>query len=333
MTVRPPPTPSPAYPASTPPLRGPRGREAVEDEAKEPHQEEDVDAEAEEEAGDLASGTDDLLSGEELPGDIGAEGPAPQDPGSWSGQSLADLGLSLGGAHPEETEVDETEVEEVEEFAQAPAFGDAIVDFEVGEAAPEGPGGDEGDGEAIEDIQGSEEISLDAYAAEDWLRRGDALTDEGRYADALASYDRALEMEPDFAEAWDGKGDALMMTGSYDKAVRSYERALSIDPASAESWYHKGNALQMLLGFEEALGCYEEAVRIEPSFAEAWNRKGVILNRLGRYYEALESFDRALAIEPGYAAAWNSKSWAHQMLGEAQAAKEAYERARSLGYR
>jgi parallel beta-helix repeat protein len=170
---------------------GPEMEYEAEDEPKEPLLEEEVEAESEDVAGDLASGSDELLSGEEPFEDIAAEGPAPRDPGSWSGQSLADLGLSLGGAHPEETVVDETDVEEtdveeVEEFAQGPAFGDAIVDFEVGEAAPEGPGGDEGDGEAVEDLKGAEEISVDAYAAEDWLRRGDALAEVGRYADALA---------------------------------------------------------------------------------------------------------------------------------------------------
>lgn len=288
------------------------------------------------EAGEVAAGAEPLPSPEELAEDLAAEESIRTDPAGWQALSLADLGLSLrrpfgdgdGGADGDGTEAPGP--------APGPAFGDATVDAGAGEAAADESGevedvADEDEVEASEVVQ--ETRPIEAYTAADWVGLGDSLAGAGRYPEALASYERALEMDPAIAAAWDGRGDALTMTGSYEKAARSYDRALSIDPLSARTWYHKGNALAMLLRFEEAVGCYDEAVRIDPAFAEAWNRKGVVLNRLGRYQEALESFERALAIEPGYAAVWNSKSWAHQMLGEAESAKDAYERARSLGYR
>lgn len=291
---------------------------------------EGLNHEALEEAGEIAA-RDEALPSRVLPEDLAAEESIRTDPAGWRAWSLADLGLSLhrplsGGATDTERSG--------EEEASGPYCGDAVIDSEAGEVS-----GDESsevadeDVEAVETVEETAAVSSREYTPGDWVALGDSLAATGRYPEALASYERALEMDPAIAGAWDGRGDALMMTGSYDKAARSYDRALSIDPFSARTWYQKGNALGMLLRFEEALACYEEALRIDPSFAEAWNRKGVVHNRLGRYQEALESFEKALALEPGYAAAWNSKSWAHQMLGEVQAAREAYERARSLGYR
>jgi len=291
------------------------------------------------EAGKVATGAEPLPSPEELSEDLAAEESIRTDPASWLAQSLADLGLSLGRPFGDGEGEGERDGMEESTSASGPSFGDAIVDAGAGEAVADEFGEveeeekEKEETEAVEDLPETETRAIEAYTAEDWVGLGDSLAGAGRYLEALASYERALEMDPAIAGAWDGKGDALTMTGSYEKAARSYDMALSIDPLSSETWYHKGNALAMLLRFEEALGCYDEAVRIDPAFAEAWNRKGVVQNRLGRYQEALESFERALAIEPGYAAVWNSKSWAHQMLGEAEAAKEAYERARSLGYR
>ena len=293
-----------------------------------------------EEAGEVATGAEPLPSQEGLAGDLAAEESIRTDPAGWRALSLADLGLSPH--RPFEEGEGERERDSMEESASSsgPAFGDAIVDAGAGEAAAdefeeaeEEKEKEKEEAEEVEDLPEKVNRSIEAYSATDWVALGDTLAAAGRYPEALASYERALEMDPAIAGAWDGRGDALMMTGSYEKAARSYDRALSIDPLTARTWYHKGNALAMLLRFEEALACYEEAVRIDPSFAEAWNRKGVVHNRLGRYQEALESFEKALSLEPGYAAVWNSKSWAHQMLGEAEAAKEAYERARALGYR
>ncbi|UEC42835.1 MAG: TPR-repeat protein [Methanothrix sp.] len=283
------------------------------------------------EAGEVAARDEALPSEEELAEDLAAGESIRTDPAGWRALSLADLALSLhrplsgGGTDTERSG---------EEEASGPYCGDAVIDSEAGEVSGD-ESGEVADEvvEAVETVEETAPIPREEYTPRDWVALGDSLAAAGRYPEALASYERALEMDPAIAGAWVGRGDALTMTGSYDKAARSYDRALSIDPLTARTWYHKGNALQMLLRFEEALACYEEAVRIDPSFAEAWNRKGVIHNRLGRYQEALESFEKALALEPGYAAVWNSKSWAHQMLGEAQAAKEAYERARSLGYR
>lgn len=273
-------------------------------------------AEGVEDSGSMAPSFDDDLSLGESSANLTFEVLPSEEPPALR---LTDLDLDL--------ELNVSLEEDAVDLPAGPPVGDAIINADLGEADAN---------ESAQDpvvIQPPEatRAAVEARTAEDWVERGDHLSNLGRYSEALSFYDQALEMEPELFDAWDGKGDALMMTGSYDKALKCYERALVIDPDSAESWYHKGNTLQMLLRFDEALGCYNEALRIDPEFAEAWNKKGMILNRLGRYQEALASFDEALKIVPGYAAAWSNKSWAHQMLGEDDSAKEAFDRAKALG--
>ena len=50
-----------------------------------------------------------------------------------------------------------------------------------------------------------------------------------RFEEALASYDRALKVRPDFAEALFNRGDTLHELGRFEEALASYDRALRYD--------------------------------------------------------------------------------------------------------
>ena len=45
--------------------------------------------------------------------------------------------------------------------------------------------------------------------ANDWINKGSALIQLGKYDEAVLAYDRAIEIDPQYAEAWNNKGDAL----------------------------------------------------------------------------------------------------------------------------
>ncbi len=60
--------------------------------------------------------------------------------------------------------------------------------------------------------------------------RGIALGNLGRLEEAIASYDRALEIKPDDHEAWNNRGIALYNLGRFGEAIASCVRALEIKP-------------------------------------------------------------------------------------------------------
>ena len=61
----------------------------------------------------------------------------------------------------------------------------------------------------------------------DWLNKGNALVDLGRYNESILSYDRAIELNPQYANAWNNKGNALVNLGRYNESILSYDRPLS----------------------------------------------------------------------------------------------------------
>ena len=97
----------------------------------------------------------------------------------------------------------------------------------------------------------------------------------GRYEEALASYDQALKLQPDYLEAWHNRGNVLLNLGRYEEALASYDQALKIQPDAHEAWHNRGNALLNLGKYEEALASFDQALKIQPDAHEAWHNRGI----------------------------------------------------------
>jgi tetratricopeptide (TPR) repeat protein len=58
--------------------------------------------------------------------------------------------------------------------------------------------------------------------------QGDALFHSGRFEEAIAKYDKPLEIQPDFYEAWYNRSKALFHLGRYEEAIASFDKALFV---------------------------------------------------------------------------------------------------------
>ncbi len=68
----------------------------------------------------------------------------------------------------------------------------------------------------------------------------------GKIDAALANYDRAIGMRPDFARAHHNRGMLLEKIGRHHEALASYDRALSVRPDFAVALSNRGNVLHHL---------------------------------------------------------------------------------------
>ena len=111
----------------------------------------------------------------------------------------------------------------------------------------------------------------------------------GQKENALASFDRALTLNPDGAAARNDFGFLLQQLKRYDEALAQYDRALSVRPDFALAHFRRGNVLQELRRFEEALASYDRALALRPKFAVAYFNRGNVLQELKRFEEAIAS--------------------------------------------
>ncbi|HEY1108377.1 MAG TPA: tetratricopeptide repeat protein [Opitutaceae bacterium] len=142
---------------------------------------------------------------------------------------------------------------------------------------------------------------------------GQALFRAGRLDEAVASYERALAIQPKYPETHYNLGVARMRQGDAARAIAHYDTALRHEPDYPEALNNLGNALAQLGRHEEALARYAEAVKRRPSFAEAHNNLGNALLQAGRGEEAQAAFRTAGRLRPD-----NAET--HYNLGNALAA-------------
>ncbi|MEH2015266.1 tetratricopeptide repeat protein [Nostoc sp.] len=168
-------------------------------------------------------------------------------------------------------------------------------------------------------------IKPDYYEA--WYDRGNALRKLGRYKEALVSYDKALKIKPDYHEALNNRGYPLDKLGHYEEAIASYDKALTFKRDYYEAWYNRGYPLDNLGRYEEAIASYDKALTFKRDYHEAWNNRGYMLVNLRRYEEAIVSYDKALEFKPDYLDVLNNRGYALDKLRRYEEALASYNKA------
>lgn len=139
-----------------------------------------------------------------------------------------------------------------------------------------------------------DERFLDAYS---FLRAGMANERTGNYAEAVQSYLKGLEAEPENVELLNSMGFALFQQGKSEEAVESLEKALQVDPKHFKA--HNNMALASIdMGeLELAEIHYRESLAIEPQ-PSIYNDLGYVLERQGMTEDAVEAYREALKLDP-----------------------------------
>ncbi len=92
------------------------------------------------------------------------------------------------------------------------------------------------------------------------------MCDLRRYEEGLASYDRALLLNPDYVDALNNRGNALCDLRRYEEGLASYDRALAIQPDHARTLNSRANALRDLNRNKEAIENYRRLLAAHPDY-------------------------------------------------------------------
>ncbi|MGH9931842.1 MAG: tetratricopeptide repeat protein [Pyrinomonadaceae bacterium] len=140
------------------------------------------------------------------------------------------------------------------------------------------------------------------------ISKGSSLGTLGKHEEEIASYDQAIDLNPENALAWSNKGVALVDLQRLDEALICQERALAFNPRIANVWGNKGHVLFALGRTEDTLVCIDHALELNPYYARGWYNKGKVLGDLGRHRDSLACYDRATNLDPHYETAWVNKA-------------------------
>jgi predicted O-linked N-acetylglucosamine transferase (SPINDLY family) len=143
----------------------------------------------------------------------------------------------------------------------------------------------------------------------------------GRLEEAIASYHRALQLQPDYAEAQNNLGIVLKKQGKIAEAMACYQHALRLKPDYPEALNNLGIAFQERGKLDDAVACYHHALHLRPNYCQALSNLGNALLGQGKWPEAVASYQQALYFQPDDANAYYNLGYAYRqpgMLDEAE---------------
>lgn len=87
-----------------------------------------------------------------------------------------------------------------------------------------------------------------------------------------------------------------------DQAIASYRKAIELNPGLVDAHYNLGICLQSQHDYTGAVECYRHAIAIaiaiEPGFFEAHGNLGTVLQEQGSLQDAVDCYRQALVIKP-----------------------------------
>ncbi len=157
-----------------------------------------------------------------------------------------------------------------------------------------------------------------------WNLLGAANNAQGKLEEAVAAFNNALLIKPDYAEAHHNMGVVFQTQGKPDEAVAACNKALLIKPDYAEAHNNIGNALRDQDKLEEAIAAYHKALLIKPDYAAVHYNMGVVFHIQDKLEEAIAANNKALLIDPDYVEANSNIGIALQTQGKIEEAIVAY---------
>jgi tetratricopeptide (TPR) repeat protein len=124
-----------------------------------------------------------------------------------------------------------------------------------------------------------------------------------------------------------GRGENELGRGELEKAIAFYEQAIKVRPEFPEAEFQRGNALTSLGRLPEADAAFRLAISYKKNWALPYSALGALLMRQGRDKEAEEFFRQALAADAKEGVALRMLSEIRLRAGDAKSALEFAKRA------
>ncbi len=129
---------------------------------------------------------------------------------------------------------------------------------------------------------------------------GLAQTELNKNADALISFNLAIDLDPNNPELLNNRGNIYKYLYQWDSAIADFRNAIGLKPDYPQAISNLGNVYKEMGRFKEALIHYQSAIDLQPGFATAHLNKALLLLGQGGFENGFEEYEWRWAT-PEYA--------------------------------
>ncbi len=129
--------------------------------------------------------------------------------------------------------------------------------------------------------------------AETRYLNGVILFKQNKNAEALAAFDRTLELDGNFASAHYYRGQTLDRMERPDDAIAAYKKTLEVDPANSAASFDMGVAYYNKGDYPNAVAAYQQTLKSDPNNAQAHANLASTYRQQERYADANAQYKAA----------------------------------------
>lgn len=152
------------------------------------------------------------------------------------------------------------------------------------------------------------------------IAEGTRLFQEGKFSEAILTFQKALEKYPDSVEANYGLALSLVRAGKVDEAIAYLEKVKELKPEMVETYLALGESYFKKGENDKALSYFHKALEIDPNNAEIYYNIGIIHYQNDLTEEAIKNLTTSKSLDPKYAPTWYELGLCYIKMGETEKA-------------
>jgi tetratricopeptide (TPR) repeat protein len=153
-----------------------------------------------------------------------------------------------------------------------------------------------------------------------YLKRGIVLRRSKEFERAIADFDQAIRTPGlpagFYAASHYQRANANLEQDQIEPAIADYNKAMVRDPSNATYVHDRGWAYFLKGAFDRAILDFTDALRLRADWPLAYGNRGEAFLKTGDFDSAIADLSRALALDPQYTAAYTNRGLAYEAKGE-----------------